>query len=201
MEVIFLIVILIMSVVLHEVAHGYTAALLGDLTARLAGRLTLNPLKHLDWFGSVLLPALLALLPGNLIFGWAKPVPYNPYNLRAGRWGPAYVALAGPATNLLIALCFSLVLKLTGNLIPEVAGALISLIILVNLMLTIFNLIPVPPLDGSKILFAIIPPRYHAIENWLTRYQFVLLILVIVFVTETSFISRLVLGIFTLLTT
>ena len=86
-ETIFIIVILIMSVVLHEVAHGYAAALLGDPTARLAGRLTLNPLKHLDWFGSVLLPALLALLPGSLIFGWAKPVPYNPYNLRSPRPG------------------------------------------------------------------------------------------------------------------
>src|SRR3989344_4725964 len=100
-DTIFFIAVLIMSVVIHEVSHGYVADYLGDPTARLAGRLTLNPLKHLDWFGSVIFPGLLILLHAGFVFGWAKPVPYNPHNLRAGKWGPAIVAAAGPASNLL----------------------------------------------------------------------------------------------------
>ena len=95
-SIIFSIIVLIMSVVIHEVSHGAMAGLLGDPTARLAGRLTLNPLKHLDPIGSVILPLVMALIPGGIIFGWAKPVPYNPYNLRAGKWGPGVVAAAGP---------------------------------------------------------------------------------------------------------
>lgn len=198
METVFLVIILIMSVVLHEVAHGQVADFLGDPTARYAGRLTLNPLKHLDWFGSVLLPALLVLM-GGIVFGWAKPVPYNPYNLRAGKWGPAYVAVAGPATNLLIAVCFSLLLRLVVGL-PASAQALIGMIVIVNLMLAIFNLIPVPPLDGSKILFALIPARYHQIEGWLLRHQLLLLVFIVIIVTNTNFISQLVFSLFRLFT-
>src|SRR3989344_7970469 len=100
-----------MSVVVHEVAHGYTASLLGDQTARYEGRLTLNPLKHLDPFGSFILPFLSYTL-GGFIFGWAKPVPYNPYNLKPGRWSEAKVAIAGPASNILLAVLFSLFLRL-----------------------------------------------------------------------------------------
>ncbi|HPI24743.1 MAG TPA: site-2 protease family protein, partial [Candidatus Paceibacterota bacterium] len=103
---IFSIIVLVMSVVIHEVSHGYMAYVLGDPTAKLAGRLTLNPIAHIDPFGSIILPLLLSLLPGGIVFGWAKPVPYNPYNLQAGKWGPAYVAAAGPASNILLAVIF-----------------------------------------------------------------------------------------------
>jgi len=103
---IFIIAILILSVVIHEVSHGYVAQMLGDPTARLAGRLTLNPIKHIDPLGSVVIPALLVITGANFLFGWAKPVPYNPYNLRYGRWGEALVAGAGPVTNILFLVPF-----------------------------------------------------------------------------------------------
>ncbi|MEK7504801.1 MAG: site-2 protease family protein [Patescibacteria group bacterium] len=190
---VFSLAILIMSVVIHEVAHGYAAEALGDSTARLQGRLTLNPLAHLDWFGSVILPLMLSLLPGGLVFGWAKPVPYNPYNLRGGKWGPALVAAAGPASNLFLMAFFALFLRLFAWSGPVIYLA--SSIVLVNLALAIFNLIPVPPLDGSKILFAILPYRLRSLENFLTTYSlfFVFLLLFVLW----DFISPLVFTIFT----
>ena len=154
LSIILIVVILILSVVIHEVAHGYAALWLGDTTAYYAGRLTLNPIKHLDMFGSVILPILLSFT--GFIFGWAKPVPYNPYNLKNRRWGELLVAVAGPASNIILALIFGLIIRfvnLDAGLIL-VAG----LIVQVNIVLAIFNLIPIPPLDGSKILFAILPP-------------------------------------------
>src|SRR3989344_7390564 len=111
---IFQVAILVMSVVIHEVSHGFMAYALGDSTAKYAGRLTLNPLPHIDPFGSIILPCVLSLLPGGIIFGYAKPVPYNPYNLRNQKWGPALVAGVGPCANLLVALVFGLI----GVLIP-----------------------------------------------------------------------------------
>lgn len=172
-----------MSVVIHEVSHGCAAGLLGDPTAKLAGRLTLNPVRHIDPFGSVILPLIFALLPGGIIFGWAKPVPFNPYNLKGGKWGPALVALAGPASNLLIAAIFGLSLRfgLTAGLISPLAGQFIALIVMMNLVLAIFNLIPIPPLDGSKILFAALPYNLRHIEDAVMRYQLLLIILVIYF--------------------
>ena len=169
-----------MSVVIHEVSHGAVAGLLGDPTARLAGRLTLNPLKHLDPVGSVILPLILSLIPGGIIFGWAKPVPYNPYNLRAGNWGPAMVAAAGPAANFLIALIFSIVLRLgAGSFLSLPVIEFIAGIVFINLVLMIFNLMPVPPLDGSKILFALLPYRLRWIENSLNQFSLVLIIFAI----------------------
>ncbi len=157
-DTIFLIIVLIYSVVLHEVAHGYMANLLGDPTARLQGRLTLNPFKHLDPMGSVVLPALLAFSNAPFLFGWAKPVPYNPYNLRrGGHWAEALVAAAGPATNIILALIFAAVTRIgaLGFLSTEVTSLAFS-IVMVNVMLAVFNLIPIPPLDGSKILSALL---------------------------------------------
>ena len=111
---VFQITIIIVSVVFHELSHGYAAYFLGDPTAKYAGRLTINPIKHLEVFGSVIVPIITALLPGGLVFGWAKPVPYNPYILRIPRWGEVIVAIAGPAANILIALIFPLYISYLG---------------------------------------------------------------------------------------
>ena len=170
MTIAFSILILILSVVVHEVAHGWSAYFLGDPTAKLAGRLTLNPLYHLDPIGSVVVPLLMYSM-GGFIFGWAKPVPYNPYNLQAGRAGPAIVALAGPVANLFLVACFSIIIRLTIGVVPVAFITLSMTVVIVNLSLALFNLIPVPPLDGSKVLFALIPYRYRHIEEILTRYQ------------------------------
>jgi len=153
---IFQIVVLIFSVVLHEVAHGYMANYLGDPTARLAGRLTLNPLKHIDPMGSVFLPLILTITHSPILIGYAKPVPYNPYNLR-GKWGEALVAFAGPGTNILLALIFGLTIRLFGGVLdPTLVGAF-AIIVFINMLLALFNLIPIPPLDGSKILSELLP--------------------------------------------
>lgn len=162
---IFIILILILSVVIHEVSHGYVAQMLGDPTARLAGRLTLNPLKHLDPLGSIIIPAILVLTNANILFGWAKPVPYNPYNLRNQRWGEALVAGAGPLTNLFIAIVFGLFIRF-GILfdVISIAGPFVELasaVVYINILLALFNLIPVPPLDGSKVLASVLPYRAH----------------------------------------
>jgi len=178
---IFTIIILIMSVVVHEVSHGYAADALGDPTPRLQGRLTLNPLKHLDFFGSVLFPALSYML-GGIIFGWAKPVMINPYNLRAKKWGEAIVAFAGPLSNIVLAVIFSMLIRFAQPLGLSQAFVTFSMtIVVMNIVLAIFNLIPIPPLDGSKILFAILPQRFMSVRFKLEQYGFVLVILFIVF--------------------
>lgn len=151
-------VILILSVIVHEVAHGYAANSLGDPTARLAGRLTLNPIPHIDLMGSIIIPALLVLTGSPILFGWAKPVPYNPYNLKNQRWGEALVAIAGSATNIFIAIIFGLIVRF-GSVIgfDAIAMSLAATIAFVNLFLGFFNLIPFPPLDGFTALRAALP--------------------------------------------
>jgi Zn-dependent protease len=154
----------------------------------------------MDPFGSVILPALLALSKVGIILGWAKPVPYNPYNLGGGKWGPAYVALAGPLSNILIAALFGIFIQVAPSL-GFVTPSMISLsqvVVLINLALAIFNLIPVPPLDGSKVLFAALPYRYRGVEEWMTRYQLFLFLAVLLFVVELIF--PIVLFLFKLLT-
>ncbi len=162
--VIFSLVILILSVIVHEVAHGYAANSLGDPTARLAGRLTLNPLPHIDLMGSIVIPALLVFTGSPILFGWAKPVPYNPYNLKPQRWGEALVAVAGSATNILLAVIFGLIVRFGstplatgGTLLDATALSLAATIAFINLFLGLFNLIPFPPLDGFTVLRSALP--------------------------------------------
>lgn len=171
LQAIIFIIILIFSIIIHEYAHGYIAYQLGDDTAYRAGRLTLNPLAHLDPLGSVIVP-LLFYLSAGFVFGWAKPVPYNPYNLKDQRWGPAKVAIAGPASNFAVALIFALLLRIFPLQI-------FTFIILINIILGIFNLVPIPPLDGSKILFALLPDRYWKLKANLEQFGFIFIILFI----------------------
>jgi Zn-dependent protease len=157
MSPLFNLAILIMSVVVHEVSHGLAALWQGDRTAQYEGRLTLNPIKHIDPVGSVVVPLLCALLPGSLMFGWAKPVPYNPYNLKNGRTSEFLVAFAGPFSNIAIALLGALIIRSFGATLPEATLSILAMTILINLVLALFNLVPLPPLDGSKILANILP--------------------------------------------
>jgi len=189
---IFYVIVLIMSVVVHEFSHGYTAYLLGDNTARLSGRLTLNPIKHLDLFGSIILPLLLVLSNAGFVIGWAKPVPYNPNNLKSGRKGTLLVAAAGIISNLIIAISFGLLIRFAppllgiplynpNPLLIHPFYKITSIIVIMNLVLALFNLIPIPPLDGSKILFSFIPPQYRHIENFLEKWGMFILLFFIIF--------------------
>ena len=180
-----------MSVVIHEVSHGFMAEHLGDDTARRAGRLTLNPIKHLDLFGSIILPVLLYLSAG-FAFGWAKPVPYNPNNLRNRRWGTVLVASAGILANLSIAVLFGLLIRFAPYfglplfnpvLIPPFYKITMDIVI-INIALAIFNLVPLPPLDGSKILFNLLPSSFYRLGNFLEKYSLIFLLLFIVFFSD-----------------
>lgn len=174
-----------MSVVLHEVSHGFAAEQFGDSTARFAGRLTLNPLKHLDLFGSIILPALLIVTNSPFLIGWAKPVPYNPDNLRNRRLGELWVAAAGILTNLFLAVFFGLALRFSlGMELPLGFMEIVSSIVIVNLSLAIFNLVPIPPLDGSKILFSLLPRSLNEVIAFMEQYAFFLLIAFILFFSQ-----------------
>jgi Zn-dependent protease len=156
MELAFTLVILIVSIILHEVAHGYMANYLGDPTARLQGRLTLNPVSHIDPIGSLLFPAILVLTNSPILLGWAKPVPYNPHNL-PGRYDETLVAFAGPGTNIIVALVFGFIIRFFGAGLEQELLSALSTIVYINILLALFNLIPIPPLDGSKVLSGILP--------------------------------------------
>jgi Zn-dependent protease len=151
-----LVAILVLSAVVHEVAHGFAADTLGDPTARLQGRLTFNPIVHIDLFGSVILPGLLIFTGSPIMFGYAKPVPYNPYNLK-GRFAEGFVAAAGALSNFALAIIVGLVLRFGGFDLTDAFSQVLSLAVYINLMLGIFNLIPIPPLDGSKVLGSLLP--------------------------------------------
>lgn len=184
MDTLFQIILLIMSVVVHEVSHGYAAYILGDPTAKNEGRLTLNPLKHLDIFGSVILPILLVITKAGFVFGWAKPVPYNPYNFqRGGKWGEAIVAGAGPLSNIVIAVFFGLIIRFAvpAGLLSTDVITISALLVFINILLAVFNLVPIAPLDGSKILFAFLPYHMHKVRNFLEMYGFFLVLIFIFF--------------------
>ncbi len=198
---IFQLVVLLYSVVIHEVAHGITANAMGDPTAKNLGRLTLNPIKHLDLFGSFLLPILLVVIRSPFLFCYAKPVPYNPHNLSDRTYGAAKVGLAGPAANIILALLFGLILRflpvtLSGTILPT----LLSFVVLVNLMLAIFNLFPIPPLDGHWLLLALLPSRYSGFIAFLYRNSLLLLVVFIIFIFPmiyplVRFIFRIITGV------
>lgn len=156
---IFTVIVLVLSVIIHEVAHGWAANALGDPTAKLQGRLSLNPVRHIDPVGSVLIPAVLVLTNSSFLFGWAKPVPYNPYNLKNQRWGEAIVGVAGVAVNLFLAVLFALIARFAFGAGMIEFGTLAAVVVLVNLSLGIFNLLPIPPLDGFTVLRGILPFR------------------------------------------
>lgn len=181
-------IILVYSAILHEIAHGFVAERLGDPTARLMGRLTLNPKSHIDPFMSILVPLLLIISGSPVIFGAAKPVPVDPFNFREPKKDMALVSLAGPVTNLLIALVFALICHLlfpglsfdvirSGGII----GFLLGTVVYINLLLAIFNLIPIPPLDGSKVLALILPDREAAVYLSIGTFGILIIFLLLVF--------------------
>ncbi|MBE0432523.1 site-2 protease family protein [candidate division WOR-3 bacterium] len=163
---------ILIVITVHEYFHGYAAYRLGDPTAKFAGRLTLNPVKHIDIFG------FLAFLLFR--FGWAKPVPINPYNFKNMRKGMLYTSLAGPVANFLFAIPLGILLRLVPDLLSNSVllpiGGVLGFGLFYSLILCAFNLIPIPPLDGSKALFSLLPPRYANVEYWLERYGFMLLL-------------------------
>lgn len=182
MDFLFIVAILIMSVVIHEVSHGYAALALGDSTAKYQGRLTLNPVSHLDPVGSVLVP-LIGYFLGGFVIGWAKPVPFNPYNLRNQKWGEALVAVAGPISNIFIATIFGLIVRLSllNGFMNENFLSIVQYVVLINIVLALFNLIPLPPLDGSKILFAVLPYRFQRFRMSLERYGIIIVLIFVFF--------------------
>ena len=180
----FYVVILILSVVIHEVSHGYVAYRYGDMTASMAGRLTMNPIKHIDLFGSILLPGILLLTGAGFVIGWAKPVPYNPDNFKNRKQGTIAVALAGIVANFSIAIVFGLIMRLLthfGTLTPDLLFIL-SVIVITNIVLGFFNLIPIPPLDGSRIIAGIGGYKAERIVQQLERYGLVIALLFVFFV-------------------
>jgi Zn-dependent protease len=196
MEILFLLVAIIFSVVLHEVSHGYVAYFLGDPTAKLAGRLTLNPLKHLDPFGSFIFPLFVFILTkGGTMVGWAKPVPVNPYNFRDQKYGNLKVAIAGPLANIFLAFSFGFLLKFLPQLSGQFNDFLMA-IISINLFLAFFNLLPIPPLDGSHILFSFLPISEET-KFFLARFGIIILFLLLPFILPiVSFLSDAILNLF-----
>ncbi len=183
-DFIFQIIILIFSVVIHEVAHGYAAYFLGDNTAKYQGRLNLNPLNHLEWFGSFILPVI-SYMTGGFIIGWAKPVPFNPYNLTDQKWGEAKVALAGPLSNFFVATVFGLLIRF--GVAAQFGASFVyisSMIVVINLILATFNLVPIPPLDGSKILFSVLPYNMNYVRDFFERNGIYLMLFFIFFLWE-----------------
>lgn len=189
-----------MSVVIHEVAHGLVAFRFGDQTAKLAGRLTLNPLKHLDPVGSIIIPLILVLTKAPFVLGWARPVPYNENNLHDKKWGTIAVASAGIIANLLLAIVFGLVIRagIHFGFMTEQLFFITSTIVFTNIVLGIFNLIPIPPLDGSKILFTLLPSRFRYIEALFERYALIVLLAFVFFVWQA--LSPVIFFLFSLVT-
>ena len=198
---IFYVVILIFSVVIHEVAHGYAADYFGDPTARLAGRLTMNPIKHIDLWGSIIIPFLLVISGTTFLVGWAKPVPYNPNHFENKKKGTIVTALAGVCANFSIAILFGLLMRFVPTFgVGTPAHMITSTIVIVNIVLGLFNLIPIIPLDGSKVLFEILPQSAHKFKYfWEKNSIFILIIFIFFFwaqiaIPMISFLYKLLTG-------
>jgi Zn-dependent protease len=174
LEAALMVVVLLFSIIIHEVAHGYVALLNGDPTAKMLGRITLNPVPHIDPVGTILLPLILLLSHAGILFGWARPVPVNPLNYRNYRWGEFAVSAAGPVSNLVLAAVFSLLLRLgLGNVgLVKLASFGVS----INIFLALFNLIPIPPLDGSHILAILLPRDLARLYAYLEPVGFILIL-------------------------
>ncbi len=174
-----------LALTVHEFSHAMAAYYLGDPTAQQAGRLTLNPIAHIDLFGTILLPLFLILSSTGIVFGWAKPVPVNYYNLRNAKWGPAIVSVAGPAANLIFGIVGIILLNLVNNFtslgVNNLLWIFLYVLIIVNFILMVFNLLPIPPLDGSKILFAVLPDKYHDFKVVLEKYGIYILFALLIF--------------------
>lgn len=167
-SIVFYVIILVIVLTVHEFSHAWAGHMLGDVTAKNEGRLTLNPAKHIDPFLTLLLPLGLILLGSPVVFGAAKPVPFNPYAVRYGKWGAALVAFAGPASNLLMALIVGVYLRFVD--VGGLGGAFLLQFVLVNVAFFIFNMIPFPPLDGSRLLYAVAPPALQDAMDSIERY-------------------------------
>lgn len=189
-------IFIIMGAIIHEYSHGWMANELGDPTAKDLGRLTLNPIVHIDPMGSILLPLFAWFTTGGrFLFAYAKPVPYNPYNLKNQKWGPALVGIAGPASNVIIAALLGMVIRfLPASSFLEI----LSVGVWANVMLAVFNLVPIPPLDGSKILFALLPDSWRGMEQTFERYGIVLFIFFIFYFASALYpLMAFLFGIFT----
>ena len=158
-----LLVVLFFSIIIHECSHGYAALLCGDDTAKIMGRLTLNPLPHIDPMGTIFLPIFMLILSGGrFAFGWAKPVPINPYNFRDYKKGIIFTGIAGPLSNIILALSIASLFRIFNANVNSPVGLLLAYACLINLLLAIFNLIPIPPLDGSRVVSGLLPPHLEA---------------------------------------
>jgi Zn-dependent protease len=176
----------VFAITLHEASHGWMASKLGDKTAQMLGRLTLNPLKHIDLFGTIIIPLSLLLMGGKVIFGWAKPVPINPQNLKHPRRDLALISIIGPFSNLLMAIIWAMVMKV-GLLLNHNAATNIPLFlkltgeagIMINLILGVLNLIPIPPLDGGHFVSNLLPKRVAYYYDRVERYGFVIILILV----------------------